>query len=487
VPKTRILLIDDDEEFSDFLSNELRGLNYDVVYRDLAEDGLRLLTSGEKFNLVLLDNKMPGMTGLDLLEALAERRIVVGVILMTSAHNDRTAIQAIKQGAYDYVIKPLAYDDVMRELGPVIAEAVKIFGDNPPLLVPPPDGCEEPEDDCLMIGTSKVMIDVLKRIGHIGRLIQVDEPVLILGETGTGKDLVARAIHANSPRQNNPLVVLNCAALNDNLLQDELFGHEARAFTGADKLRKGRFEHADGGTLFLDEVGDMPMSFQLQLLRVLGNREVVRVGSNDPIKVDVFVVAATHRDLKALVREGKFREDLYFRLDGLKIRLPALRERCEDVEPLARRFLSRMFGGSPAAPRLHPAALEALRKHAWPGNVRQLQKVLSAAARNARGSWILREHLEFDDSPSHSAPQPAQPADQDGALASLRGAIQWAWASDQPKLYPLLHEHLERELLRFALAQGLSEVKIAERLGMARNTVRDRLKKYGLKAADDGA
>ncbi|MBI1913451.1 MAG: sigma-54-dependent Fis family transcriptional regulator, partial [Planctomycetes bacterium] len=359
----RILLIDDDPGFSEILRDSLEGLGHEVRWLDLAEDGLRLLAAGEPVDVVLLDNRMPRMSGLEFLKALQQTDVAVPVVLMTGEHNDRTAIEAINLGAFDYVLKPRSEEDGLGELPRVLEEALEVLRRPRPVpLSADPRGGE----DSAIVGESRAILDVLR---HIARSLKMDETVLILGETGTGKDLVARAIHTNSRRRHKPFVVINCTALNENLLEDELFGHEAGAFTGAEKLRKGRFEHAHGGTLFLDEVGDMPRSLQAKLLLVLENRQVERIGSSEPIRVDVRVLAATHRDLKGLVREGKFREDLFFRLEGIPIHLPPLRERPEDVALLARHFLARLFGGG-SAPALHPAALERLRNHSWPGNVR---------------------------------------------------------------------------------------------------------------------
>jgi DNA-binding NtrC family response regulator len=478
----RILLIDDDPEFSEALRRELVQLEHHVQTLDRADEGLRLL-SAEKhgIDLVLVDNKMPRMSGLEFLEALIGRDNRVPVIVMTSAHNDQTVIQAMKIGACDYVIKPVTDAEILPEFGPALREALEISRRPKAVQLPDRDDKDE-EDQSLMVGRSKPMVHVLMAVG---RLVRVDETVLILGETGTGKDLVARAIHTNSPRQKRPFVVINCAALNENLLDDELFGHEPGAFTGAEKLRKGRFEHAQGGTLFLDEVGDMPLALQVKLLRVLENREVVRIGSNDPIKVDVRVLAATHRDLKALVREGRFRQDLFYRLEGMTIHLPPLRERKEDVAPLARRFLNRLFGGA-SAPKLHPTTLEALQNHSWPGNVRQLQKVLCRAAGAARGSEIMPADLDFGE--TEAGPGAATCADEAGARSALRQAVAWAWKNSQPDLWPLLQQLLEAELLRYSLEQqGISQVQLARRLGMARNTLRARLKQYGLEDSEGDA
>jgi len=287
----RILLIDDEPEFCEAVADLLHQRDHEVHCCDTAEAGLQAL-SKRPIDLVLLDNRMPRMSGLEFLAAVSERGLGTPVVLMTAIHNDQTAIQATNLGAFAYVIKPLVYAEIMTELEPVIREAIEITRPPESVVIPQP---EARSDDSLIVGRSRPMLDVLMRIG---RLCKVDETILILGETGTGKDLVARAIHTNSPRRNKPFVPMNCTAFAENLLDDELFGHERAAFTGAERLRKGRFEHANEGTLFLDEVGDMPLGLQAKLLRVLENREVTRIGSNDPIRVDVRVLAATHRDLR---------------------------------------------------------------------------------------------------------------------------------------------------------------------------------------------
>ncbi len=467
----RILLIDDDRDFADFLQHFLAGLGHEVRWFDQAEQGLRLLAAREPFEVVLLDNRMPGMSGLEFLAELKKTDPSTPVILMTGAHNDRTAIQAINLGAHDYVLKPTGDEEeqALNKLRCALEEALALTRRPRPVPLPQTDRAE---DDSVIVGRSKRILDVLRQVG---RYADLDETVLILGETGTGKDLVARAIHTNSRRKDRPFVVINCTALNENLLDDELFGHEVAAFTGADKLRKGRFEHANHGTLLLDEVGDMPLPLQAKLLRVLENREVVRIGSNEPIKVDVRVLAATHCDLQGLVREGKFREDLFYRLEGMTIHLPPLRERKEDVELLARRFLSRLVGGPELA--LHPTALERLRAYPWPGNVRQLHKVLCRAVGACRGLQIMPADLDFGEM--------ERQADSTSAEDHLRRLIAWAWGQYQSDLWPQLQQLLERELLRYALTQpGLSQVQLARRLGMARNTLRARLEQYGLHAPE---
>jgi DNA-binding NtrC family response regulator len=470
----KILVIDDDPVFLGFLVTQLTAQGHEVCCLEGADEGLDQLTGGRSFDLVLLDNRLPRMSGMEFLSALRAQGFELPVILMTSVHRDQTVIEAMNLGAFSYIIKPLSFADVLGELEPEIQAALTIRRPPRPVPIEPRPGKEA----SALIGTSKPMLEVLKRIGRLARM---DEPVLILGETGTGKDLVARAIHTNSPRKHKPFVALNCAAFNDSLLDDELFGHEPGAFTGADKLRKGRFEHAQGGTLFLDEVGDMPLTLQVKLLRVLEIHEVVRLGSNEPIKVNVRVLSATHRDLKAAIQEGRFRQDLYYRLEGMTIHLPPLRERKEDIPLLAESFLDRILGGEPG-PSLHATTLNRLTGYHWPGNIRQLQKVLCRAVGTCRGAQILPEDLDFGEFGSDDAGAVAPVTTETIAREGLRQAIHWAWTGEEEQLWPMLQEKLERELLTYALAQpGISQVQLARKLGVARNTLRARLEQFGLK------
>jgi DNA-binding NtrC family response regulator len=468
-----ILLIDDDVDFADALAGALRPGKHQVRVLDCAEEGLSLLAAGEAYDLVLLDNCMPRMSGLEFLPAAAKQGPHPPVVLMTSAHDDRTAIQATNRGAFAYVLKSVNLRDMLPELEKVIAEAVEI-GRRPAPVQLEQGASKEAIEESTLVGRSRPMLQLL---GRIGRLAQVDETVLILGETGTGKDLVARAIHTNSRRHAGPFVVMNCAAFNEHLLDDELFGHEVGAFTNAHKMRKGRFEHAAGGTLFLDEVGEMPPALQVKLLRVLENREIVRIGSNDPIRIDVRVLAATHRDLGALVRDGQFRQDLYYRLEGMIVHLPPLRERKGDIELLARAFLARIFPDSGSRPILHPQALERLQACHWPGNVRQLQKVLCRAAGSCRGRQILPEDIDFGEVPAEPHP-----------TSSFRDVVAAAWNEHPTDLWPALQERLQRDLLEHALAQpGISQVKLARRLGVSRNLLRKWLEQFGLVEPPDEA
>ena len=470
----RILLIDDDDNWSLLVREELEALGHAVDWLEQARKGPDLLTR-TRYDLVLLDNVMPEMTGIEFLEALREQGIEVPVVLLTGHSTSETAIQATRLHAFDYVIKPDDVQLLVAKLGPVIAKAlettqaaggVEVRSEAPP-----------PAAGLVLLGKSKAMVEVFKRIGQFA---DSADPVLILGETGTGKELVARAFHTNSRRKGKPFVALNCTAINEGTLESELFGHEPGAFTGADKLRKGKIEYAHGGTLFLDEIGDMPLNLQAKLLRVIEYQEVERLGSNEPIKVNVRLLSATHRDLEQMIKDGRFRQDLYFRLNRVTLRLPPLRERPDDLVELVGFFLAR---AAEAANRPHKtiaaAALERLRAHHWPGNIRELQGVVFRAFGVCRGPQILPEHLEF---PADRALGTAPAGGEDAAGVGLRAAIDWAWATDQRPLWDTLHDLLERELLKAALTRlNGNQTEAADRLGMARGTVIKRMQKYGLK------
>lgn len=472
----KLLLIDDDPELSEILIEQLVEMDHEVVWLDEAESALNTLSEKVAFDVALLDNKMPGMSGIELLTVLKEKGISIPIILMTSAHNDQTVIEAINAGATDYLIKPIDYDEFPNLLQPALELALQVSTSPKPVIIQnasPPE-----EDNSRIIGKSRPILEVLK---NIGRLAEMDETVLILGETGTGKELIARAIHTNSQRKTKPYVVMNCTALNENLLDDELFGHEAGAYTGAEKLRKGRFEHADEGTLFLDEVGDMPLPLQAKLLRVLENHEVVRIGSNDPIKINVRVLTATHQDLKHQVIDGAFRQDLYYRLEGMTIHLPPLRKRTEDIELLARHFLKRLWDDlNPQS--FHQETVKLLREYHWPGNIRQLQKVICRAVANCRGSQILPQDIDFGELPS---PETSTESSDEAIAMILRRAIEKTWSQESDNILPCLQEHLEKELIRFGLEHSkLSQVQLAKKIGMARNTLRARIEQFKLSSSD---
>jgi DNA-binding NtrC family response regulator len=468
-----ILLIDDDDDLSHLLRVELEALGYTVTCLDRAEQAPELLTAG-RYDLVLLDNLMPGMTGIDFLKALRERGLEVPVIVMTGESTPDTAIQATKLGAFDYVVKPGTVQELVRELAPLICGALEIARPVQEVRVSP---VAPPVTDAGLVlvgGKNKRMLEAYKLVA---RFAGTNDAVQILGETGTGKELVARAVHTNSPRKGKPFIALNCTAFTETLLESELFGHEKGAFTGADKLRKGKFEQCHGGTMFLDEIGDMPLALQTKMLRVLQDQTFERVSGSETITTDVRILSATHRDMDALIEEGKFRRDLYFRLNRVTIRLPPLRERPEDLPELVAYFLSRAADAA-NRPRLGitDATLEMLRAYHWPGNVRELQNVVFRAVGVCNGTQVLPAHIEFAANKPKPCPEGGGEA---AATAGLLRAVEWAWNTDLPDAWPTLHDRLECELLRFYLAR-LNQTEVAKRLKMGRTTLVERMKKYGL-------
>jgi two-component system NtrC family response regulator/two-component system nitrogen regulation response regulator GlnG len=467
----KILLIDDDDKLTGFLARELGNRGHEVVDLDSAEEAPRLLLEARpSFRLVLLDIGLSGgMSGLDLLKALRARGVEVQVVVVSGNEDSETAIEATRLGARDYVIKQHDFQSLYRKLDPVVREALK---DTEPL-----PAVSLPRETSLPSGAGPSLVgrnDAMRRVYRlIGEYAPGDDPVLILGETGTGKELVARALHTHSDRKGKPFVALNCAAFPENLLETELFGHEKGAFSGADKLRKGKFEHADGGTVFLDEIGDMPLRLQPKLLRVIQERCIERVGGNEPIPVNVRFLSATHCDLETAVREGTFRKDLYFRLNAMEIRLPPLRQRLDDLPLLAAYFVRRAAeerGRTP--PAVADSTLDRLRAHPWPGNVRELENALRRAVGVCRGPQILCEHLPALNVVGGAA----------DLAADLERVILRAFETHEENLYPLLNDLLQKELLRVALERlGGNQSRAAELLGMGRTTVSKLTQLYGLR------
>jgi DNA-binding NtrC family response regulator len=445
---TRILLIDDDKHFGERLEEDLEKHGFQVEYRDSAEDVPEELADGQ-FDLVLLDNLLTGLTGLEFLGELQQRRLRLPVILMTGHASANTAIDAVKRGAYAYVVKPLDMRDLLRELEPLIAKALKIDWRGEQVRMP---GDSSPEDEggSELLGNSPLMNQVYRRIGLWA---DNDMPVLIRGETGTGKELVARAIRARGARKDKPFVIVNCAAFNEDQLDDELFGHEAGALSGTDKLRKGSFEHADGGTLFLDEIGNMPPRIQEKLLGVLDNHEVFRRGNDQAIKVNIRLLAATRHDLEAAMGEGR----LFSRVKGITIKLPTLHERGpEDLRLLVQHFLTQVAQSINRPLRtLHESAWQKLHGHTWPGNIRELQNVIGRAALLCRGNQITGEDIEFDERPS---------SDDVVVGHAIRHVIDAALKSGQTNLFSRLHDMLNQELLTLTLTKCGGDQQKTERV-----------------------
>jgi two-component system, NtrC family, response regulator HydG len=366
----KVLVIDDEAFHAETVAESLERVGYECTVATSGTAGARLIAQDE-FDVILTDLKMADLDGLAILRIAREEAPEAEVVMITGHGDVKTAVEAIKQGAANYLTKPVDVGE-LRAIVDKAAERLRLARANRDLR----RQLDERFGFQGVIGNSPKMHDVIKRLQAIA---PTNATVLILGETGTGKELAARAIHNNSPRKTKPFAEMNCTALNENLLDDELFGHDPGAFTGADKARKGRFEYANGGTLFLDEIGDMPLALQAKLLRVLENKEVFRIGSNEAIKVNVRVVSATHRDLEAAVAEGAFRQDLYHRLKVMTVTLPPLRERREDIMLLTAHFIKEFnaLHGKQVTTVAEPVR-RAMMAYDWPGNVRELRNFLES-------------------------------------------------------------------------------------------------------------
>jgi two-component system response regulator HydG len=385
---TRVLIVDDEPTLLRALEALLKKKGYDVVGLDSPIVATQRLAA-EDFDVALLDIKMPHLSGLELLNAVKHRRPEIEVIMMTGHATVETALQAVRSGAYDYLTKPFDDVEVVARSVAKAAERKALWDRNRQLESRlreregmPPDG---------LVGATGPIREVQRMIDAVA---YSSTTVLVTGESGTGKELVARALHARSPRKAHPFVALNCGALTETLLESELFGHVKGAFTGAQRDQKGLFDAADGGTIFLDEIGDIPLSTQVRLLRVLQEGDIKRVGSADSVKVDVRVIAATHRDLPKLVKAGRFREDLFYRLNVINIPLPSLRERVEDIPLLAHHFLRRYSERlGKRVKTLAPEAVELLCGYRWPGNVRELENAVERAVVLCRGDSVTPADL----------------------------------------------------------------------------------------------
>ena len=415
-------------------------------------------------DVILTDIRMPGMSGLELLEALGTQAADVPVIIMT-AHSDlESAVASYRGGAFEYLPKPFDMDEAVRLTRRAIEHRRR--------QRPAREGIEEQLPE--IIGEAPAMQEVFRAIGRLSRS---NITVLINGESGTGKELVARALHRHSPRANGPFVAINIAAIPKELLESELFGHEKGAFTGATAQRKGRFEQASGGTLFLDEIGDMPVDLQTRLLRVLSEGKFYRVGGHEQVETDVRIIAATNQDLEERVKDGRFREDLFHRLNVIRVHLPPLRARREDIPLLARYFLKQSATELAVEPKqLLPETAAALARLPWPGNVRQLENTCRWLTVMAPGQTIRVEDL-----PPELSSDDGQAATQDGWRAGLKNLIEQKLAHGESNILETLNPEFERILLQAALAHtGGRKQEAAVRLGWGRNTLTRKLKELGL-------
>ena len=472
-----IIVVDDDAGIRTVVRQALQRSGHIVRTTDSAAGLWKLIEEGVG-DVLVTDVLLPDANGLDMIPLVTARRPDLPVIVMSAQNTLSTAVRATEQGAFDYLPKPFDLNELTR----TVQSAYESKG----LPAAAHRGAEEGEP-LPMIGRSAAMQEVYRTLA---RVIPTDLTVMVLGESGTGKELVARALHDLGPRRTGPFVAINMAAIPRELIETELFGHERGAFTGAAARSTGRFEQAQGGTLFLDEIGDMPMDAQTRLLRVLQSGEYMMVGGTRAMKADVRIVAATHKDLRRLIDAGMFREDLYYRLNVVPIRLPPLRARREDIPELARHFLDRAASEGLPRKALDASAVAWLMEQSWPGNVRELENAMRRLAALARDElvtaavaelWIARADL-----PQERPSVPGQPIAGNGSLESL--VAQWldrhvAQAAEPPEdgLYDRLLAEFERPLLETALllTRG-NQLKAARLLGVNRNTLRKMLTDRGV-------
>ncbi len=482
--KAKVLIVDDDQDIVTMLQDRLDAGGYKTL---TASDGLRgiELIEQESPNLVLLDLYLPRLKGMDVLKRMAQNKQSedIPVIVMTAAGTIPDAVEAMRHGAYDFLTKPLEKDHLLI----VIQKAL--------------------ERDSLKRQVAALQSDVQNRYATIvgdspkiktiiesaRRAANSDASILLLGESGTGKELFARSIHQWSPRQSMPMVVINCVALTETLLENELFGHERGAFTGAVQARAGWFEQAHGGSIFLDEIGELPLGLQAKLLRTLQEGTLVRLGATREVRIDVRLVAATNRDLAAEADAGRFRQDLFYRLNVVPIRLPSLRERREDIHPLALHFLNRANQIHQRNVHLAPEALTLLEQHPWPGNIRELGNVIERLVLLADHPLVhapeLARYLEGGRASPHSQPLPAPaalaaPAAAPSSFSAPTAAIEAAFGQTNGPLvrdYQPAHSHSSDTLTQaLALHQG-NQSRAAQSLGLTLRQFAYRLKKAGLR------
>jgi len=468
----KILIVDDDEGLVHFLERFFVKQGYGVQACNSGQAALEAMAN-EQFDLILLDYKMPGLNGLDTLREVRRSQVKTPVIIMTAYGTTDTAIEAMKLGAYDYLLKPFDREELQRiasdalEVNRLMKEGVSFPGH----VCRP---ATSPKGMVKIVGNHRRMQEVYKLIGQVA---DKDVTILITGESGTGKELVARAIYHHSHRKDKPFLTINCAAFPETLLESELFGYERGAFTGAERTHIGKFERCQDGTMFFDEIGDMALSTQAKVLRVLQYGEFERVGGKEKIQVNVRIIAATNKNLEKEVDQGRFREDLYWRLKVISIQLPPLRDRPEDIPPLVEYFVSR-FSEEYQTPIRYvaDAAMQKLQSQSWPGNVRELENCIRRAVLLSLGDVILEEHLklEFDQQDLSNGSQLMANIDK-----KLDELIPDILRLSGEKTHANVIDMVEKSLIAKVLKQcGYNQVKAARMLGISRNTLRHRIKKF---------
>ena len=463
--KPKILVIDDEKNTRDGLREALVD-DYDVLLAEDGVKGLALLDANPDVCIALTDLRMPGMDGMDFIRTVTARENAPLIIMLTAYGSVQTAVEALKVGAYDYLSKPVDLDN----LEMMLERGMKVLRDRAEK-----NGAAHEGGAVNIIGSSAAMTAVLDSIRQVAA---TKATVLVTGESGTGKELVAQAIHKLSPRANKPFRPVHCAALSENLLESELFGHEKGAFTGANERVAGRFEMADGGTLFLDEIGEISLSVQVKLLRVLETRQFERVGGSETLTVDVRVVAATNRDLRAMVEQGTFREDLFYRLNVVNIRIPPLRERREDIPEILDFYLKKSAADNgKAVSDISPEALGVLMAYDWPGNVRELRNCVERMVVFARGATLTMTDVPADirSAVGEQFEAKAMPPKTTGVAPP-----------EPPAVIGLNVKENEKSLIIKALEEcGGNRSQAALKLNISRRTLYRKLHEYGL-AKDDG-
>ncbi len=472
MPEGTILVCDDDAGIRTVLNQALGRAGYEVRTTANAAGLWRWIAQGEG-NLVITDVILPDENAFDLLPRIKRLRPELPVVVMSAQNNILTAITATERGAYEYLPKP--FD--LKELTAIVQRALA-----QPKTKRPTVPVDPGEERLPLIGRSQAMQDIYR---IIARLTQADLTVMISGESGTGKELVARALHDYGRRRNGSFVAVNMAAIPKELIESELFGHERGAFTGATARGVGRFEQAEGGTLFLDEIGDMPLEAQTRLLRVLQGGEYTTVGGRMPIKTDVRIIAATNRDLKQLIQQGLFREDLFYRLNVVPMRLPPLRERIEDIPDLVRHFLRKAEADGLKSKRLEPAAVERLKSHTWPGNVRELENLIRRLVvlnpdEDIHEEAVAAELVQLERT------MPTAPEDEASLTTMVERYLAKHFAEYGERLppaglYDRVIREIERPLVSIALAAARgNQIRAAQLLGLNRNTLRKKIRELGV-------
>ena len=471
MPDGRILIADDEDSLRWVLEKGFRGAGYQVT---AVKDGTAAFAQIETgpFDLILLDVRMPGMDGLTLLKRTRELRPDAQIVIMTAHGTMETAIQAMQQGAYDYLAKPFDLDEALL-LAERAMTAQRLTQEVSSLRT----GLKEVWEFGALVGRHPTMQEVYKAIG---RIAASDVSVLLRGESGTGKEVVARALHHYSRRAGRPFVGISAAAIPVTLLESELFGHEKGAFTDAKDRRLGKLELAHGGTVFFDEIGDMPAELQVKLLRALQERSFERVGGHELIKMDVRVLAATHRDLEGMMREGRFREDLFYRLNVVMLSLPSLRERRGDIPLLVEHMLAK-YAESLGERVIAADALDRLVGYAWPGNVRELENVIQRAMVMASTGVILPEHLPIGPVSAAAAVAGTDASLEEIIEKKMHECVRGLRGHTSANLHGLMVGLVEKPLLRAVMRETKgNQVRAAQLLGINRNTLRKKLKEHGI-------